>query len=77
MKIEIVGMGCPKCKDLESNTRNALKKLGQEAEIIKVDKLEDIISKGIMSTPALIIDGKLISQGKLLNLDELQRAIKK
>ena len=46
MKIEIVGTGCPKCKALENNTKMALNKLGQEAEIIKVDKLEDIISKG-------------------------------
>ena len=77
MKIEIVGTGCPKCKALENNTKMALNNLGQEAEIVKVNEVEDIISKGIMVTPAIIIDGKLISQGKLLSSDEIQKVIKK
>jgi len=59
MKIEILGTGCPKCKMLEENTKKALAESGKKADIIKVTEIDKIIGCGVMSTPAIVIDGYL------------------
>ena len=56
-KIQILGTGCPKCKRLYANTEAALKSAGIEAQIEKVEKIVDIMKFGVMSTPALVVDG--------------------
>jgi small redox-active disulfide protein 2 len=71
MKIEILGMGCPKCKKLYENVKEALRKIGKEAEVIKVEEIDKITEYGIMMTPALIIDGEIKSAGKVLSFDEI------
>lgn len=76
MKIEVLGMGCPKCHNLEANVKEALKKLNMEAEVVKVTELPKIMSYGVMITPALVIDGKVKSTGKLLTPDEISQMLK-
>jgi len=76
MKIEVLGMGCPKCHALEANVKEALKKMNLEAEVAKVTELPKIMSYGVMTTPALVIDGKVKSTGKLLTPDEISQMLK-
>lgn len=73
MKIEILGTGCPKCKQLEVNARKALEESKKIAEIIKVTDMSDIISYGIMSTPAIVIDGKVKCYGRLASSEEIKK----
>ncbi len=70
-KIQILGTGCPKCKQLTANVEEAVQKLGIEAEIEKVTDINQITSLGVMVTPALIVDGKIVSSGKLLSATEV------
>lgn len=77
MKIEVLGTGCPKCKQLTMNVEAAVKETGLEAEIIKVTDIDKITDYGVMMTPAVVIDGKVVSSGKLLSPDEIIRLIGK
>ena len=76
MKIEILGTGCPKCKELEANTKKALKELGKKAEVVKVTEIDKIIGYGVMSTPAIVIDGKVGCYGKVASVKELKEMLK-
>ncbi|MBD3790235.1 MAG: TM0996/MTH895 family glutaredoxin-like protein [Campylobacterales bacterium] len=71
MKIEILGTGCAKCKALEEATKQAVAKSGTFAQIEKVEDIMKIMEYGVMSTPGLVIDGKVVSTGKLLSVDEI------
>ncbi len=71
MKIEILGTGCAKCKALEENAKQAVAKSGKFAQIKKVEDITKIMEYGVMSTPGLVIDGKVVSTGKLLSVDEI------
>jgi small redox-active disulfide protein 2 len=73
MKIQILGTGCPKCKQLEANARKALEETGKKAEIIKVTEIDKIIGYGVMSTPALVIDGKIKSSGRIPDSGEIKK----
>ncbi len=75
MKIEILGMGCPKCKQLYANVQEALKSTGKEAEIVKVEDLAKITEYAVMTTPALLIDGEVKSAGKVLSVEEIEKLI--
>ena len=76
MKVQILGMGCPKCKQLESNAREALTKLGLSAEVEKVADMDRIVNMGVMITPALAIDGVVKSAGKVLSPDQIAQVLK-
>ena len=76
MKIEILGTGCPKCKMLEANARKAVEELKIKAEIIKVTDIDKIIDYGVMSTPALVVDGKIKSYGKVADVEEIKKFLK-
>jgi small redox-active disulfide protein 2 len=67
MKIEILGSGCTKCKKLYENTLEAVKASGKEAEVVKVEDIKTIASYGVMSTPAIVVDGVVKSSGKLVS----------
>ncbi|MGB2601309.1 MAG: thioredoxin family protein [Candidatus Omnitrophota bacterium] len=72
MKIEILGTGCPKCKQLYENAKVAIKQSGKEAEIVKVEDIAKITDYAVMMIPALVIDGVVKSTGKVLSADEIK-----
>ena len=72
MKIEILGTGCAKCKALEENTKKAIAEAGIFAQVEKVEDIVKIMDYGVMSTPALVIDGEVKFTGKLLNPEEIK-----
>lgn len=76
MIIKILGTGCPKCKKLEENARIAIKELGSDATIEKVTDLDQIMDYGVMITPALVIDDKVVSSGKVLSAVDIKALIK-
>ena len=71
MKVQILGSGCTKCKLLEQHAREAVAELGIPAEIVKVQDIETIMQMGVMSTPALAIDGIVKSVGRVLTKDQV------
>jgi len=77
VKIEILGVGCPKCKQLTANVEAAVKELNLQTEIGKVTDIDKITDYGVMFTPALAVDGKVVSSGKVLNKDEIKKIIAK
>lgn len=75
MKIEILGAGCFKCKQLIADAQDAVKELGIQAQVNKVTDINKISEYGVMLTPALAIDGQVVSAGKLLSKDEIKKLI--
>lgn len=77
MKIEILGSGCPKCKKLEENAKKAVEELKiKDAKIEHVYDPNKIAEKGVLFTPAIIIDGEIKSQGRLVDVKELKEWLK-
>jgi small redox-active disulfide protein 2 len=72
MKVQILGGGCAKCKILEEHAREAVAELGSGAEVEKVTDMETIVGMGVMSTPALAVDGIVKSAGKVLTKDQVK-----
>lgn len=72
MRIEILGSGCNKCKLLEQNARKAIEERKIKAQIIKVENINDIVEYGVMSTPAIVIDGEVKSSGKVNSVEEIK-----
>ena len=75
MKIEILGMGCPKCRQLTQNAEAAARELNIPAEIVKVTDIDKITGYGVMMTPALVIDGTVVSAGRLLSKEEIKNSL--
>lgn len=71
MNIKILGSGCKNCVILKENTESAAKEAGIEAEIVKVTDFKEIMAYGVLSTPALVIDEKVVSFGKVLKPKEI------
>jgi small redox-active disulfide protein 2 len=76
MKIEILGIGCPKCKKLNQLTEEVINELGVSAEITKVTDLNKIIDYGVMLTPALVINGEVKVAGRVPSKEEITEWIK-
>ena len=76
MKIEILGTGCSKCKTLEENAKKAIAQIGGFHEVKKVEDIVEIMNYGVMSTPALVVDGKVLSTGKTLTPNEIIELLK-
>jgi small redox-active disulfide protein 2 len=74
-KITILGTGCPKCKTLLANAEKAAKNKGIEYKVEKVQEIADIVAYGVMSTPGLAIDGKIVSSGRVLSPKEIEDLI--
>ena len=72
MKIEVLGTGCPKCMSVEQNVKKALDELAFHADVEKVTDIQQIIQRGVLSTPALAIDGKIVLQGKGATVEQLK-----
>lgn len=77
MKIEVLGPGCHKCHTLEESVKKALAELHKDAQIIKVTDIAAMIEKGIMQTPGLIINGKIVLQGKIPTMEQIKQLIQK
>jgi len=72
MKIEVLGTGCAKCTTLYDNVKTALAELGKEAEVVKVQDIPSIMKYGVMSTPALVVEGQVKFSGKAPGVVELK-----
>jgi len=77
MKIEVVGPGCQRCITTEKNVHEALKQLGISAEVTKVTDVAEFAKKGVMFTPAVIVDGQVRISGKIPSTEELKEVISK
>ncbi|MBA1438691.1 MAG: thioredoxin family protein [Epsilonproteobacteria bacterium] len=75
MKIEILGTGCAKCITLEKIVHEVVSQLDGDYEVVKVDDIVEIMKYQILSMPGFVIDGKLISSGKVLSADEIRKYI--
>ena len=76
MLIEILGSGCTKCKLLAERAEEAVRGLGLDAQIIKVTEYPDIASRGVMSTPGLVVDGVVMSQGHVPSMAAIREMLK-
>ena len=74
-KIEILGTGCAKCRRLVKNVEKAVADLGIDVEIIKIDDIAAIIDRGVMLTPALIVDGELKVSGRVADVNEIKKIL--
>ena len=74
-KIQILGTGCPKCRTLAANVEAAVRYSGIEAQVEKVESIQEIMKFGVMTTPALAVDGKVKSAGKVLSVEEIKKLI--
>ena len=72
VKIRILGAGCPRCEELKKRTLNVLAELNVAADVEKVTDIRDIAAFGVMATPALVIDGKVVSTGRIPRPEEIK-----
>ncbi len=76
MEIKVLGMGCPKCKRVETLAREAAREMGVEANFTKVDDMEAIMAYDVMSTPALVIDEEVKASGRIPRQEEIAEWIR-
>ncbi len=72
-KIEILGPGCPKCKQMAENAEEAARGLGIDYELVKITDLGVMMGYRVMATPAIVVDGEVKSSGKLLSPEEIRK----
>ena len=77
MKIQILGPGCPKCAKLTENVKAAVQESGIDAEVEKVSDMLKIMEYGVVMTPGLIIDGKVVSSGRVLSVEQVKALLRK
>ncbi len=75
MKIQVLGTGCAKCKSLEKAVREVVAQNGIDAEVTKVEDIMEIMKFNVMTTPALVIDGKVVVKGRVPSNDELKQIL--
>ena len=75
MEIKILGPGCPKCKTLDKATREVVEQNGIDATITKVEDIMEIMKYGVMSTPALVVDEKVVVKGRVPSHDEIKQLL--
>lgn len=73
MIIKILGPGCANCKKLEANVKEAVKELNIDATVEKVENIKDIISYGVMQTPALVVDGQVKIMGRVPSVSDIKK----
>ena len=74
---KVLGSGCAKCNELEANAKAALKQLGMDTEIDHVIDFAQIAAYGVMSTPALVVDGRVVAYGRVLKAEEVVEILRK
>ncbi len=72
MEIKVLGTGCAKCKTLEKHTKEAVEQLALDADVIKVEDIAEIMKLGVMTTPALLVDGKVVVKGKVPSVKDIK-----
>lgn len=77
MDIKVVGTGCDKCDKLYVNTANAVSELGWDVEIEKVEDLIEIVKLGVMQSPSLLVDGKIVIAGRVPKTEEIKKILQK
>jgi len=75
MKVQVLGTGCKKCKQLFANAEQAVRETGVDVQVEKVEDISSILKFGVMVTPALAIDGKVKSSGRVLSPDEIKKLL--
>jgi small redox-active disulfide protein 2 len=75
IKIEVLGTGCAKCKRLFANAEQAVKELKIAAEVVKVDDIAEIVSRGVMLPPALTINGEVRAEGRIPDVNEIKKML--
>lgn len=75
MEIKILGPGCPKCKTLDKLTREVVEHNGIDATVTKVEDIMEIMKYGVMSTPALVVDGEVLIKGRVPSSDEIKKIL--
>lgn len=75
MKIEVFGTGCAKCKTTKTIIKDVLEKHNFSAELLEVSKIDEIIERGIIMTPAVAIDGKIMVTGRIPSEDEILKLL--
>lgn len=76
MEIKILGTGCPKCKQLEQNINEAIKDINMEVIVTKIDEIDKIINYGVIRTPGLVINEKVVLSGRVPSINEIKEIIK-
>lgn len=77
MEIKILGTGCPKCKLLEKATREVVEQNGIDATVTKVEDIYQIMKYGVMTTPAMVVDEKVVIKGRIPSADEIKQLLTK
>lgn len=75
--VKVLGSGCAKCNELEKNTKAALIQLGMDTSIDHITDFSQIAAYGVMTTPALVVDGKVVAYGKVLKTEEVVKILQK
>lgn len=73
MKIQVLGIGCARCQELEQRVRDTLAEMNLAAEVEHIKDLKKFAAMGVFMTPGLVVDGKVVSQGKVPSKDELKK----
>lgn len=76
MEIKVLGTGCANCKALFATVQQAVEQLGIDAQVVKEEDLMKIMEYNVMTLPAIVIDGKVVSKGKKLNVDQVKELLK-
>lgn len=72
ISVEVLGTGCKKCQQLEANVRAAIAALNLNAEVLHITDPIEIAKRGVMSTPALMVNGKVVAKGRVITCEEIQ-----
>jgi small redox-active disulfide protein 2 len=72
IQVEVLGTGCKKCQQLEANAKAAIAALSLEADVLHITDPIEIAKRGVMTTPALVVDGKVMGKGKVMSSEEIQ-----
>ena len=75
MKIEILGTGCSKCKKTEKIVKQVIDELGKDVKVVKVEDLQEIVNRGVMMTPAVVVDGEVKIAGHVPSADEIKKLL--
>jgi small redox-active disulfide protein 2 len=76
LKVEVLGSGCKKCQQLEANAKTAIATLGIDAELSHITDIVEIARRGVMSTPALVVNEKVVSKGQVLSPEQIQSLLR-